>query len=286
MTRDAGRGEVHVPVAEIAPGGSKAILVLADGTNVNLDKTADTACLTIGGAEIARNEGKVTFTGDEGAGVAAYNTVVVPKGGEYHVVLSDKSEIWLNADSELKFPVSFNGLERRVMLSGEAYFKVARDTAQPFVVETDLGNVRVYGTEFNVKRYAGEKAIKTTLVEGSVGFCKRGGEEERYVRIKPGFQVCYERGGEAVVREVKVNNEIAWRSKQFRFERCTLDEIMGDVARWYDVDVSFDDEGLKDLYFTGTLNRYEEIETLLRFFEAGCDIRFEIKGRSIIVMKK
>ena len=275
----------NVTVAEITPGESKAILVLADGTNVNLDKTTDTARLAIGGAEIIRNEGKITFTGDGEAGELAYNTVIIPKGGEYHVVLSDKSEIWLNADSELKFPVNLKGRERRVILSGEAYFKVAHDTERPFVVETDLGNVRVYGTEFNVKRYMGEKEIKTTLVEGSVGFCKKD-DKENYIKIKPGFQISYENGGNPVVQEVKVDNEIAWKSKQFRFERCPLNEIMNDVMRWYNVDISFSDETLKKLYFTGTLNRYAKIETLLRFFEEGCDIKFEIKGRSIVVMKR
>ena len=98
--------------------------------------------------------------------------------------------------------------------------------------------------------------------------------------------MSYENGGDAVVRKVKIDNEIAWKGKQFRFERCPLDEIMNDVMRWYDVDITFGDEALKKLYFTGTLNRYAKIESLLRFFEAGCDIRFEIKGRSIIVMRK
>lgn len=276
---------VDVAVAEIIPGESKAILMLADGTSVNLDKTTDTSRLAVGVAEIARNEGRVTFADDEGAGESAYNTVIIPKGGEYHVVLSDKSEIWLNADSKLQFPVNFRGGERRVILSGEAYFKVAHDAMHPFVVETDLGSVRVYGTEFNVKRYAGEKEVKTTLVDGSVGFCKKD-DRGNYIKIKPGYQVSYENGGEAVVRKVKVDNEIAWKGKQFRFERCPLDEIMNDVMRWYDVDIAFDDEALKKLYFTGTLNRYAKIESLLRFFEAGCDIRFEIKGRSILVMRK
>lgn len=285
MTRDRVVEKEKVAVAEITPGESKAILVLADGTNVNLDKTTDTAQLAIGGAEIIRNEGKVTFTGDEKAGELAYNTVIIPKGGEYHVVLGDKSEIWLNADSKLKFPVNFKGGERRVILSGEAYFKVAHDAEHPFVVETDLGDVKVYGTEFNVKRYTEEKKIRTTLVEGSVGFCKKD-DKENYIKIEPGFQISYENGEDVVVREVKIDNEIAWKGKQFRFERCPLDEIMRDVMRWYDVEITFDDDALTTLYFTGTLNRYAEIESLLRFFEAGCDIKFEIKGRSIIVMKK
>lgn len=285
MFRDRQIVETGMPVAEIIPGGSKAILMLADGTSVHLDKTTDTSRLAIGVAEIARSEGKVTFTDDEGAGELAYNTIIIPKGGEYHVVLSDGSEIWLNADSKLQFPVNFREDERRVILSGEAYFKVAHDSGHPFVVETDLGNVKVYGTEFNVKRYAGEKEIKTTLVNGSVGFCTRD-DRENYIKIEPGYQLSYENGEKAIVRRVKVDNEIAWKGKQFRFERCPLDEIMNDVMRWYDVDIAFGDESLRELYFTGTLNRYARIESLLRFFEAGCDIRFEIKGRNIVVMKK
>ena len=212
-------------------------------------------------------------------------TLTIPRGRNFYVLLSDGTEVWLNAESRLSYPSRFEEDERIVELEGEAYFKVASDKAHPFIVRTSRFNTRVLGTEFNVKRYADEKEIKTTLVDGSVGFCKKD-DRENYIKIKPGYQVSYENGGDAVVRKVKIDNEIAWKGKQFRFERCPLDEIMNDVMRWYDVDITFGDEALKKLYFTGTLNRYAKIELLLRFFEAGCDIRVEIKGRSIIVMRK
>ena len=276
----------RIPVAAITPGGNKAVLVLHDGTRVNLDKTVDSSDMFIGMAKIKRNEGTILFEDSSIDQEMEYNTVITPKGGEYHGVLSDGSEVWLNADSKLRFPVNFGEGKRCVILSGEAYFNVVHDENRPFVVETDLGNVRVYGTQFNVRRYVDEREIKTTLVDGSVGFAKNGSEENEYVKIEPGYQVSYVKGQDIIVQKVKVYNEIAWKNRQFSFERKPLDEIMKDFMRWYDVNIIFDDESLKDLYFSATLNRYKNIETLLRFFEKGYDIKFEISGKDIKIMKK
>ena len=160
------------------------------------------------------------------------------------------------------------------------------DEGHPFVVTTDLGNVRVYGTQFNVRRYVDEEGIRATLVDGSVGFAKNGQKEDEYVKIEPGYQVRYEEGQEVIVQKVKVYNEIAWKNHQFSFERKPLDEIMKDFMRWYDVNITFEDESLHELYFSATLNRYGNIETLLRFFEAGYDIKFEINGKNIKIRRK
>lgn len=170
--------------------------------------------------------------------------------------------------------------------SGEAYFKVSYDNSHPFIVETDLGNIKVYGTEFNVRRYTDEQTVRTTLVNGSVGFQSKESVTENYVKIEPGYQISYERGEDVVVKKVKVANEIAWHKQLFCFERCTLEEIMKDVARWYDVKVTFDNENLKGLSFTCTLDRYDEIEKLLRFFEEVYNIEFKIEGKHITVMEQ
>ena len=284
------RMRVEIPentsIAVITPGESKAILISPDGTNVNLDRVVDSTDTFIGVAKIKRNEGTILFEEDKRGSEMEYNTVVTPKGGEYHVVLSDGSKVWLNADSKLKFPVNFGEGGREVFLSGEAYFEVVHDERHPFIVETDLGNVRVYGTQFNVRRYVDEEEIKATLVDGSVGFAKNGQEEGEYIKIEPGYQIRYEEGQEVVVQKVKVHNEIAWKNRQFSFERKPLDEIMKDFMRWYDVNITFEDESLNELYFSATLNRYGNIETLLRFFEEGYDIKFEINGRNIKIRRK
>lgn len=277
--------EKSMPLAvnTIVPGESRAILVLPDGTNIGLNKTTDTSVLRIEGAEIRLQEGVVHFTDQAGKPEAETNAIIIPRGSEYHIVLSDGSEVWMNADSKLRFPAHFGDGERRVVLTGEAYFAVNHNSEWPFIVETDLGNIRVYGTEFNVKRYG--KGVRATLVKGSIGFCKKGALEN-YLRIEPGFQVSCENGREPVVRKVKVRNEIAWKNKQFCFERQPLYEIMEELMRWYDVNITFEDESLKELYFTGTLNRYEHIGALLRFFEASCDICFKIEGRNITIRRK
>ena len=220
-----------IPFTAIVPGQSKAYLSLYDGTNICLDETMDSLNIKVGTTEIRNRQGTVTFVmNDEFSEETAYNTLVVPRNGEYHIVLNDGTEVWLNADSYLKFPVYFKGKERRVVLTGEAYFKVAHHDQYPFIVETDLGNVRVYGTEFNVKRYEEEHNIRTTLVNGSVGFCLREDKPENYVIIEPGHQISYQVGEKIVVKKVNISNEIAWRNQLFCFESCTLEEIMKDIV--------------------------------------------------------
>ena len=192
--------------------------------------------------------------------------------------------VWLNSDTELKIPTAFVGDERRVFLSGEAYFAVTKDDRKPFVVETDLGNVKVYGTEFNVKRYPDEKQLKATLVEGVIGFSS---DRVAELKLKPGYQLSLAEGsGTPEVKEVKVYNEIAWRNKRFSFENETLEEIARDLERWYNVKIVFTDPALKELVFSGTLSRYGKIDPLLRFFEEGVDVKFSVKDDTIRVMKK
>lgn len=276
----------ETPVVSIIPGQSKAFLVLHDGTNINLDNTVDSTNLIIGATNIRNSKGTVSLSNNNNSPATEYNTLVIPRNGEYHIVLNDGTEIWLNAESKLKFPTNFTDEERRVELSGEAYFKVAHDTHHPFVVETDLGNVKVYGTEFNVRHYTDESAIRTTLVSGSVGFRSKEDETDNYVKIEPGYQISYENGEDPIIKKVKVANEIAWHKQLFSFENRPLGEIMKDIARWYDVDVTFSKESLKDINFTCTLDRYDKIEKLLRFFEEVYDIKFIVQGKNITVMEK
>lgn len=272
---------------KIVPGQSKAYLVMYDGTSIRLDKTTDSLNVMVGTTKIRNRKGTVTLVNDdEVSGKIEYNTLVIPRNGEYHIVLNDGTEVWLNADSRLKFPTDFKGRERRVVFSGEAYFKVAHDDRYPFIVETDLGNIKVYGTEFNVRRYAEEQEVRTTLVDGSVGFCASEDTSENYVKIQPGYQISYGLGQEIGIKKINVSNEIAWRNQLFSFESRPLEEIMRDIARWYDVEVSFEDEHLKKLYFTCSLDRYDKIEKLLRFFEEVYDIEFKIEGKHITVMEK
>lgn len=276
--------EEFIPLAEkILPGSKKAVLVFADGKRIAIDRLPDSTTYDLKGIEIEKQDGLISYKNarqdsDE------YHTIEIPRGGEYQVLLSDGTKIWLNAETQLRIPKRFTDKERRVFLSGEAYFDVTKDASRPFIVETDLGCVKVYGTEFNVQRYLDENQLKATLVEGSIGF---NSDMVPDLKIKPGYQLCLTEGQSVPeIRKVKVYNEISWKNKQFCFQSKKLSEIMTSLKRWYDVEVVFADPELEDLIFSGTLNRYDEISALLRLFEAGYDIRFVIEDNTIKIMKK
>ncbi len=268
---------------EWVPGGNKAIILLADGKKVDVEMLADTMLYQVDGIEVQKDAGVIKYSGLQKSEVT-YNTIMIPKGGEYQVELSDGTMVWLNSDTELKIPTVFAGDERRVYLSGEAYFVVTKDERKPFIVETDLGNVKVYGTEFNVKRYRDDGQLKATLVEGVIGF---SGDRIAELKLKPGYRLSLAEGSETPeIREVKVYNEIAWRDKRFSFENETLEEIARELERWYNVKIVFTDPALKELVFSGTLSRYGKIETMLRLFEEGVEVKFTIESDTIKVIRK
>lgn len=268
---------------EILPGGNKAIILLADGEKVDVEWLADTNRYRVDGIEVESEAGKIRYV-EKKQGAVEYNTIMIPRGGEYQVELSDGTKVWLNAETKLRIPTAFVGKERRVYLSGEAYFDVAKNEKQPFIVETELGEVKVYGTEFNVKFYPEEKELKATLVEGNIGFSSARVAE---LKIKPGYQLSLAEGSKMPqVKQVKIYNEIAWKNRQFSFESERLESIMTTLERWYNVKITFDDPSLKDLKFSGTLNRYDKINTILRFFEEGVDVKFTVENDVIKVARK
>ncbi len=268
---------------ESVPGGNKAIILLGDGKKVDVEMLADTMFYKAEGIEVQKNAGVIKYSGLQKSEVT-YNTIMIPRGGEYQVELSDGTMVWLNSETQLKVPTAFVGEERRVFLSGEAYFAVTKDDRKPFIVETDLGNVKVYGTEFNVKRYRDEKQLKATLVEGVIGFSSDRIEE---LKLKPGYQLSLTEGaGKPEIKQVKIYNESAWRNKQFCFENETLEEIARELERWYNVKIVFTDPALKDLVFSGTLSRYGKIEMLLRLFEEGVEVKFVVEKDTVKVMRK
>lgn len=268
---------------EILPGGNKAVILLADGEKVDVEWLLDSARYKVEGVEVEKEGGKIRYVGKEQVALS-YNTIMIPRGGEYQVELSDGTMVWLNSETQLRIPTIFVGNERRVYLSGEAYFSVTENRDKPFVVETELGEVKVYGTEFNVKFYQEERELKTTLVEGNIGF---RGERIAELKIEPGYQLSLVEGSTTPeIKQVKIYNEIAWKNHQFCFESERLENVMMMLRRWYNVEVDFVDQDLKDFKLSGTLNRYDKIETLLRFFEEGFDIKFCVENDTIKVMRK
>lgn len=258
-----GRVDRVVPVMqvqEIVPGGMKARLILATGGKCGFGHVDIGNCKYLGGwRHDPEKRGVLTYENARKEEVrpmeVMYNTLEVPRGGEYDLVLEDGTRVWLNADSRLKYPVVFPGSERRVMLEGEAYFEVARDTNRPFLVETGVQSLRVLGTAFNVCAYPDEPDIYTTLVHGSVAL-STGGQGHECVLV-PGEQaVCHVHNGSFTVGKVDVSQVAAWKKGLFVFENQNLEQIMLKLARWYNVTVFFRNEAAKTIEFRGNLPKY------------------------------
>jgi len=209
-----------------------------------------------------------------------FNTLVIPVGGLYELELSDGTRVWLNSVSQLRYPVQFTGKERKVYLSGEAYFDVKTDSLRPFVVESEGMDVRVYGTEFNVTAYQDEK-LRTTLVQGKVGI-KVDGEKE--LLLRPGQMAEYDAQTKHLeVQEVNTYLYTAWIEGTFAFKDETIEEIMGRLSRWYDLNVFYANEEVKKQLYDGIIPQVKDFEDVLRIIEGTATIHFEIKGNTVIV---
>lgn len=273
------------PVAqavEIEAGGPRAVLIMAEGERIDLTQPVDTV-LERDGVEIFLDSARgVTYQPVKNeAEKMAYNTIVVPRKGEYRVTLADGSTVHLNSESELRFPTAFTGKERRVYLKGEGYFEVERDTARPFVVAAGKTEVRVLGTRFNVNAYDAEEVTRTTLVEGkvSVGDSVAG----KAVVLSPGWQAEWRRGNVSS-RKVNVKAVVAWIDGKFYFEEgATLEEITEQLRRWYDIDFFFTSERVKRFMFAGVIRKDYTANEIFSIIEKTTNVRFDVKGRTVVV---
>lgn len=206
-----------------------------------------------------------------------YNTIVVPRECEQHIVFSDGTQVWMNAESKLRYPTKFASNERQVFLEGEAYFTVKKSSA-PFVVHTQKGNIKVLGTEFNIKAYSQKGTMETTLVNGSVMY---SGIKE--LLLKPGEQCVVDVNGGVDKREVDVSFYTAWKDGVFMFKDARLEDIADDLSRWYGCDFIFETDKLKDIKFTANLEKYESINTLMELIKRTGIISYKIQDRTIII---
>ena len=272
--------------SEIKPIQSKAILVLSTGEQIQLTKSAQ---------EIQEQDGSVLKI-DSVMGVQydslstkraekpIYNKIVVPRGGEYFVTLSEGTKVWLDADSELEYPVFFSGDFREVKLKGNAYFCVTKKNDKPFVVRAGEFSLKVYGTEFNVNAYDLQN-IETVLVNGSIGFKANVSTPERMMAPNE-LAVSDSRTGQSEIHQVDIYPYIAWKNQNIVFVNERLESIMEKMARWYDVTVFFQDESLKDLRFDCNMRRYTDIRDLFFFLEKTSNARFALNGRTVVISKK
>lgn len=264
--------------SSIQPGGKKAILTLANGAVMNVRDSSLTS------RDIGRFLNSDSIQSELTSGVATtktgYHTLFVPRGGEFFLILPDSTKVWLNSETELRFPAQFADDSRSVILKGEAFFEVAHEESRPFRVRLKEGMITVFGTQFCVSAYE-ESDLVATLSEGSIGFRSSQGQD---VRLKPSQQLIYSPETEKmIVREVNTRIYTSWKDHLFSFEEQSLEEIMNILSRWYDVDIFFENPQLKQLKMSGTIDKYEEIGPLLKLFEAGQNVRFDVNERTIII---
>lgn len=267
----------------IKPGSNQAILILNDGSVHDLT-TSKNLVLTEGGTEIKSEGAKLEYTKKEGAAKEiTYNTLSIPRGGEFFLQLADGTKVWLNSETVLRYPVQFAGNERRVELTGEAFFEVARNEKVPFIVESGEQDVKVLGTEFNISSYKEDQFIHTTLVKGSV---------EVYIKNKPEIKQTLTPMEQSAVN--KTDNQIskqtvdpylftAWKEGRFVFQDQNLDEIMKILSKWYNVEVVFEREELKNLRFTGNLERYSDFAKVLKKIQKTNEVEFMIVNKLITI---
>ena len=266
-------------VQQIAPGRSVATLTLADGRQIVLGDSLPTK-VKEASAEIHIQGHELNYSTQATAEAPVYNRVSTPRGGEYQLVLGDGTRVSLNAQSELRYPVTFGGKTREVQLVGEAYFEVAPDAEHPFIVKTDGMNIRVLGTSFNVCAYR-EGQTQATLVEGKVKVWT--GKQEHV--LAPGQQLCKDKNGQVDIREVDVSNYTAWRNKRFVFEDEALEEVLYKLERWYNVTFFIQNEAARELRFTGDLPKYENLDKVLKKLELVTYIRF-VQGKDVILVRQ
>ena len=267
-------------VTAIKPGERKAYLIKHDGEEIELK--SERKIIPERGANIQVDSSGLNYavSGTAGLQEEYYNTLVVPRGGEYNLTLSDGTKVWVNADSELRYPVQFTGDTREVTVIGEAYFDVQKQADKPFIVKTELGNITVLGTQFNISSYPEKERLITTLVTGKISCSLPDGKN---IILSPDQQLSVNKDGTTALKEVDTHYFTCWKDGIFQFENAKLEDIMDQLARWYDIHVFYTSENVKHLHFSGDLSRFKNIDTFIEMFEKSSDAKLTLKGRTLIV---
>lgn len=259
---------------KIMPGGSRATLKLADGSEIMLDDAANGLLAKQSGVQIKKTrDGKIIYAPDESSvnQVPSYNTMTTPRGGQYQLSLPDGTNVWLNAASSITYPASFTSDVREVTISGEAYFEVKKNPLKPFVVKTGKEIITVLGTSFNVNAYPDEQATKTSLLEGSV---KIGGHVLKPSQAYINGQIIY----------TNLSQDLAWKNGLFNFDKMSLQQAMRQISNWYDVNVVYEGE-IPAIQFYGEASRSLNLQDMLELL-AGVGVKFRLeKDKRLIVTK-
>jgi ferric-dicitrate binding protein FerR (iron transport regulator) len=262
------------------PGKNGAILTLADGKQIVLDSTQNGSLEQQGNTHLLKQNGQLSYKTDEGGQTAIlYNTMTTPRGKQYQLLLADGTKVWLNAASSIRFPTAFRGKERRVTVSGEAYFEVAHNKDMPFMVQVNNAEITVLGTHFNVMDYNDEKNISTTLLEGSV----RITTGSQQILLVPGEQGRIERAtGKLSSSQVDVEQVIAWTKGRLCLVNSDFPVLMRQISRWYDVNVIFQGN-VPNVHIGGFIHKDVDLATVLEFLgENG--VHYKTEGKTITIL--
>ena len=268
---------VSKQVNDKAPGKTGAILTLADGSKIVLDSLGNGLVANQNNTTVSKKNGGLVYKSGNNSELV-YNTMTTPRARQYNLELSDGTKVWLNASSSLTFPTSFASNERKVILTGEAYFEVAKDKKRPFRVSVNQMQVNVLGTHFNINAYDDEATINTTLLEGSVLLS----EKSQKVLLKPGQQAQKQKKGTIVVNnKVNIDKVMGWKNGVFYFENADLQTVLREISRWYDVDVVFE-KGIPVRTFEGEIQRNLKLSQVLKILEKN-KVHFKIDGNVLRV---
>ncbi len=256
------------------------ILKMANGKTIDIPESQENMSVDRQtGAAITLTDGSVVADANkEGFNKEEFNTLYVPAGKDYHLVLSDGSEVWLNAESELKFPLTFTRETRTVSIKGEAYFKIARGSKKPFIVKTPFMDVKVLGTEFNVKCYENEPA-KTSLVTGKVALQALNGKDTVLI---PGKEAMITENGKFQISDFDEDVALSWMKGVYVFNNLELRHLQSVIKRWYDMEVIIAEETVADQRFTGAIHKNKPIDELLNSLTKSSDIQYKIRNRQIV----
>jgi ferric-dicitrate binding protein FerR (iron transport regulator) len=273
---------------DVAPGSNKAVLTLANGKTILLDDAANGVVAEEGSAKVVKpDDGKLVYSqqSDNSDETLSWNTLATPRSGQYQLVLPDGTKVWLNSESSIHYPILFGGKERRVQITGEAYFEVVHNSNMPFIVElpSGRGQVEVLGTHFNVNAYNDESAIKTTLLQGKVKVVKTSATLQQTAVLSPGEQAVMRGNNRIQVRKAAIDDVVAWKNGLFHFESADIKMVMRQLARWYDIEVVYEGASIKNDPLFVEISRNTKLSDVLKVLQESGSAKFSIQGRKVTV---
>lgn len=279
------QSDLDKPVAQIKPGVSKAQLIYGKQI-IELGERDTIFNATDKSVAIEINSGKIKYQRDVlNKNTKEVHTIKIPRGGEYFLTLSDGTKVWLNSDTEIKYPAVFAENERRVYIQGEAFFEVAKESKRPFIVHANGLNIQVLGTKFNVSAYPDDDFVHVTLVEGKVFVNEQISGSKQSEILEPSQQAFVSRNDSQglVVKNVDTDIYTSWKEGKYIFRNESLDAILKKLGRWYNIEVFYDDSKAKNSKFSGILPRFKNCETLLQLMEKTNSVKFEYTENSVLV---